>query len=287
MINFKTHFSFNKKQRNGIFFLLVIIVVLQVVFFFVEFPNINSSEVSKEQITLFEKEYDSLQQLNTVKQKFQLKPFNPNYISDFKGYQLGMSTQEIDNLLKFRKTGKYINSISDFQKVTGVSDSLLNKMAPYFKFPDWVENSRKKIKPVIQKTVTVVKIDLNKAEIEDFIARGIHKSLANRIIKYRTLLKGFYFEDQLNEVYGLKDNQLKHILNNFEIKQKPTIQRLNINEATFKEILALPYIDYELTKKIFNYKNKVAEIQSIEELKKIDTFPLEKFNRIALYLFVK
>jgi DNA uptake protein ComE-like DNA-binding protein len=52
-------------------------------------------------------------------------------------------------------------------------------------------------------------------------------------------------------------------------------------------VLALVYLDYELTKKIFNYKNQVAEIQSIEELKKIDGFPLEKFSRIALYLEAK
>ena len=63
--------------------------------------------------------------------------------------------------------------------------------------------------------------------------------------------------------------------------------KVNINEASFKEVLSLPYIDYELTKMIFNYKREVAEIQSIEDLKKIDGFPLDKFNRIALYLRAK
>jgi hypothetical protein len=52
-------------------------------------------------------------------------------------------------------------------------------------------------------------------------------------------------------------------------------------------VLSIVYLDYELTKKIFYYKKQVAEIQSIEELKKIDDFPLEKFNRIALYLEAK
>jgi DNA uptake protein ComE-like DNA-binding protein len=60
-----------------------------------------------------------------------------------------------------------------------------------------------------------------------------------------------------------------------------------VNTATFKEVLVIVYLDYELTKKIFNYKNQVAEIQSIEELKKIDGFPLERFSRIALYLEAK
>ena len=55
----------------------------------------------------------------------------------------------------------------------------------------------------------------------------------------------------------------------------------------FKEVLSIVYIDYELTKKIFEYRDEVAELQSLEELKQIDGFPLEKFDRIALYLEAK
>ena len=43
-------------------------------------------------------------------------------------------------------------------------------------------------------------------------------------------------------------------------------------------------MDYELCKMIFNYKDEVAEIQDISELKKIKDFPLEKYNRLVLYL---
>ena len=36
--------------------------------------------------------------------------FNPNYISDYKGYELGMSLAELDRLHKFRASGNYIYS---------------------------------------------------------------------------------------------------------------------------------------------------------------------------------
>ena len=52
--------------------------------------------------------------------------------SDFKGYRLGMSIEEIDRLHKFREQGKFVNSIKRFQEITQVSDSLLNIIAPYF-----------------------------------------------------------------------------------------------------------------------------------------------------------
>ena len=68
---------------------------------------------------------------------------------------------------------------------------------------------------------------------------------------------------------------------------QPVIEKINVNTATFKEVLHLPYIDYELTKRIFNYRDEVAEIQSLEELKNIEGFPLELFDRIAVYLDAK
>jgi len=77
------------------------------------------------------------------------------------------------------------------------------------------------------------------------------------------------------------------VLTRFQVIELPIIQKINVNTASFKEVLAIVYLDYELTKKIFNYKDEVAEIQSIDELKKIEGFPLDKFDRIALYLQAK
>ncbi|HCE53567.1 MAG TPA: hypothetical protein DER05_00610 [Lutibacter sp.] len=111
--------------------------------------------------------------------------------------------------------------------------------------------------------------------------------MAKRIIDYRIKLQGFSFNDQIFEVWALDKEVAEKVLLYFEVTKQPTIQKINVNTATFKEVLAIVYLDYELTKKIFNYKNQVAEIQSIEELKKIDGFPLERFSRIALYLEAK
>lgn len=282
----KSHLAFNKQQRNGVLFLLLFIAVLQAIYFFIDFSSEEKREIDTEEIALFKKEFDSLQkiELNNFKQK--IFPFNPNYLSDFKAYQLGLSISEIDRLLKFRSRGKYVNSSVEFQNVTKVSDSLLNVIQPLFKFPSRNFISKSPKKPEVSKPILNIK-DLNKATSEELQqVKGVGVKLAERIIKYRNSLNGYYFSDQLFEVYGLQKDVVNQILYHFEIKEKPTINRLNINTATFKEILALPYIDYELTKRIFSYKNEVVEIQSIEELKKIEGFPLEKFNRITLYLAV-
>ena len=211
-------------------------------------------------------------------------PFNPNYITDYKGYQLGLSTTEIDKLFKYRAAGNFINSEKQFQQITGVNDSLLKKISPYFKFPEWVSKGNN----IINKNnaiISDVKKDINMATLEDLkLINGIGDKLAERIISYRTKLKGFSLNDQLYEVWYLDIEIANKVLERFIVIKEPIIPKININKATFKEALSIPYLDYELTKKIFEYRDEVAEIQSIDELKKIDGFPLEKFNRIALYL---
>lgn len=84
-----------------------------------------------------QKEMNNLK-LQATEKKYEIKAFNPNFITDYKGYKLGMSVHEIDRLFAFRKENKYVNSPEEFQKVTKVSDSLLQVITPYFKFPDWV-----------------------------------------------------------------------------------------------------------------------------------------------------
>ena len=116
---------------------------------------------------------------------------------------------------------------------------------------------------------------------------GIGEKLSQRIINYRNKLGGFSLNDQLFEVWYLDKDVAEKVLKRFTVIDKPIIEKINVNTSTFKEVLSIVYIDYELTKKIFNYRDEVAELQSIEELKKIDGFPVEKFERIALYLDAK
>lgn len=287
MKNIKSHFSYNKRERNGIFYLLLFIIILQLVFYFVDFSSEEKTSMSQNEMISFQEEMDSLRLVESENSTPKTFPFNPNYISDFKGYQLGMSTIEIDKLVEFRKTGKYVNSADQFQKVTGVSDSLLAKISPYFKFPDWVtSNKAQNTKQSISKAEVIVEVrDINLATPEELKkVKGIGEKLSVRIINYRSKLQGFSFDNQLYEVWGLDSLVVNEVLKHFIVKSLPKIQKINVNEASFKEVLSIVYIDYELTKKIFSYRDEVAEIQSIEELKKIDGFPIEKFDRIVLYL---
>lgn len=285
----KPHFWYNKSQRNGVFFLLSIIILLQIIYSFVNFSTPDKQDENPIS-TLLKTSIDSLKNVELEARKPKIYPFNPNYISDYKGSQLGMSVEEIDRLIQFRKQNKFINSVNQFQVVTKVSDSLLKKISPYFKFPDWIKKQTNlSVNKVIDtKKKYISTSDLNMATVRDFESiNGINTYLANRIVKYRTKLRGFTKEDQLSEVWKIKQENIEALLKVFTIINKPKIHKININTASFKEVLAVPYIDYQLCKKIFEFRDEVAELQSIDEIKNIQGFPLDKYDRIVLYLEAK
>ncbi|WP_299061567.1 helix-hairpin-helix domain-containing protein [uncultured Polaribacter sp.] len=294
---FKSHFWYNKSQRNGILFLAILIIILQAMIVFVNFSSDNEIDLNSKEVLAFHQQIDSLKAIEIENKKPKIYPFNPNYITDYKAEQLGMSLLEIDKLLAFRKTNKFVNSTSEFQKVTNVSDFLLNKISPYFKFPDWVVNQNKKSSLLgtkqseIQNSYTKKRsttTDINKATAKDFqTISGIGKVFSERIIKYRSKLQGFSFKRQLLEVWGLEKQVADKVLSTFKIIEKPSIKKVNVNTVTFKQLLKNPYIDYQLCKKIFDYRDQVAELQNISELKNIKDFPLDLYDRIVLYLYAQ
>lgn len=292
MKKFKSHFWYNRSQRNGILLLITIIICSQILYFYVDFyPSLSPD---KEHVAKIRIQLDSLLKLQEKKNTPKIYPFNPNFISDFKGYQLGMTLDEIDRLHEFREKGKFVNSKIEFQKVTLISDSLLAVISPYFKFPDWVKKQNKNsiknttYSPIINDVNKISTKDLNRALASDFATlKSVNESLANRIVNYRNKIKGYTYKDQLTEVWKINQNQIDEILKVFSIETKPDIKKININTASFKEVLSIPYIDYELCKKLFEFRDEVAELQSISEIKNIEGFPINKYDRIVLYLFAE
>ena len=288
---FKSHFWYTKNQRNGILLLLIIIIFLQLILHFKNFDSQQMVDLSLPKITSYNKQLDSLKKKSSKKKKFKIYPFNPNYISDYKGYQLGMNVDEIDRLLAHREQRLYVNSAKEFQTITKISDSLLQKISPFFKFPEWVKKKNNQQRYITNSRIYVSEIttvDINKATLKDFTAiEGVDEYISERIIKYRSKLQGFSFKEQLFEVWGLDELIANKILSTFSIKNIPIIKKVNINTASFKEVLSNPYIDYELCIQIFDYKDEVAELQSISEIKNIEGFPIKKYNRIVLYLLAE
>ncbi|MGV6831494.1 MAG: ComEA family DNA-binding protein [bacterium] len=292
-MNFKSHFRFTRGQRNGIFLLLLIIVVFQLILFFVDFKTPYS--VDQNAVIELNQKIDSLKNIaSTTEQKIQ--PFNPNFISDYKGYILGMSNEEIDRLHKFRDENKWINSVKEFQNVTKVSDSLLAIISPNFKFPEWVTNNTAKTKnnPYSEEFENRPKsyedkIDLNKATaVELKRVYGVGDKTAARIIKLRNSFSGGFIDIvQLKDVYGLSDEVIQRISDDFVVKTPRLIEKLDLNEIGQDELVTIQHIDYELAAEIIEQRTLHDGFTELTQLKKIKGFPQDKYEIIALYLYIQ
>ena len=290
---FKTispYFKFQRNQRAAVFFLFGIIIFLQLSYFFVDFSSFAKVSPEKEKWLSLQSQIDSMkrEKLDYVPKIY---PFNPNFITDYKGYKLGMSVAEIDRLLAFRKDNKYVNSAKEFQAVTKVSDSLLKAISPYFKFPDWVTNKKefKEYKnypnTAFAKKGKITIIDINQASQEDLIKiYGIGEAISLRILKLKESLGGFVSMEQMKDVWGLSPEVIENLNTHFKVSALPNFKKIDINNASIKELSQFPYFKYPLAKQIVTYRSMNGDIKNKEDLSKIKDFPVDKTTIIALYL---
>jgi competence protein ComEA len=284
----KSYFVFNSSQRNGILFLLLLVSGFAVINNYIDFTTENLLDTNSKEVLAVQKELDSIRTLLIESNQPKIHPFNPNFITDFKGYKLGMSSEEIDRLLDYRKQNKWINSKEDFKKVTKVSDSFLDQISSYFKFPDWISNPKPKYsdwrKGFKEKTFDQ-KIDLNSAtQLELEKVNGIGEALSKRIIDYRDKLGGFTNDIQLYEVYGLDYQLTDKVRNDFTVKTPKEIIKMNLNKISASDIATVPGISFELAKRIWEFRILNERIVDFIELKKIEGLTERKLQGIQLYL---
>lgn len=282
-MNFNKIPFFTSKLNLGFIVLVSLIILVQFFIIYIKDIEVLKDDKNvKQQWLVYE---DSLIRMNQEEiQKQKIYPFNPNYIDDFKGYKLEMSTKEIDRLLKFRANNKFVNSAEEFQKVTGVSNSWMKKYTPFFKFPDWVKNNKNNnfIKAKIEKTID--KIDLNQAnQIDLEKVYMIGEKLANRIIDQREKLGGYVSMEQLNYIWGISPEAIADLNKKYYINPSGRIKKININNSTLKEISQFPYFNFNVAKEIITFRSMNGDINS-NDLIKIKHFPVDKLKIIVLYL---
>jgi DNA uptake protein ComE-like DNA-binding protein len=280
--NFKRLFSLDSRQQLGILSLLFAVILVQCAIRYVSQPQPIS-------ITAFEKKWCAMQRntdsLHVAKQKssYVIRTFNPNFIDDAKGYFLGMSTIEIDRLLEFRKSGKFVNSAEEFQQVTKVCDTLLNKIAPQFKFPNWIKNKHTFKSSVNQNPKQ--QEDINVATADNLMAiYGIGPGFSNRILALRDQLGAFVSMEQMGDVYGLPIEVVNELQKKYCIVGKVAVKKININSASLTELASFPYFRYAIAREILAYRSMNGGIKAISDLEKIKNFPTNRLGIISLYL---
>jgi DNA uptake protein ComE-like DNA-binding protein len=214
----------------------------------------------------------------TANQKpLNLKPFDPNTASLDELLAMGLKPWEAKGILSFRNKFRPFKNDSDIFKVYNIDSALARKLYPLVQISQ--EQTKPKLKPVVW-------VNINNADsLELLTVSGIGAYTAHKILKARNSLGGFYSVNQLAEVYPLNKEKLQEIQH--QLYAKGPVKRLSINGATFKELIAHPYLNYDLVKGIVSFREKIRPFKAVDELKQIELFNEERFSKIAPYLSVE
>lgn len=288
-------YYYTQSQKRGFIALLIVFFAVQLLLYWYDHqPRNRGREVSLvEGRHRIQKEMDSLRLLQTAK-KDTIYPFNPNYLTDYKGYILELTLEELDRLFAYRTANHYVNSSQEFQEVTGVSDAWIAKYSPYFvfgnrrKYISTTNNVRELAGKPKEKAKSIVVQDINRATIETLQEiYGIGPALSKRIIDDRTKWGGYVHIDQVKFVYGLSEQVIASLLQQYAVLSSPPITPIDLNNATVNDLKNIPYLNYYLAREIIKYRSLHGDFVNKEQLKEIEKIPLDKIHIISLYLEIR
>lgn len=294
-INFYPWYYYTQSQKRGFIALILAVCLLQGVLYYYQQPNTRTTyTLTQEEQEHIQRELDSLR-LRFAQKKDTIYPFNPNYLTDYKGSILELSLEEIDRLLAYRATNQYVNSAQAFQEVTGVPAEWMEKYSPFMVFSSRSKQTQPKSNLVKQpssfrETSIKPKIirDINTATAEALQEiYGIGPTLSQRILDDRNKWGGYVHMDQLKFIYGLSEAVITALTQQFAVIIPPSIQLVDVNQATVDDLKNLPYLNYYLAREIVKYRSLHGDFVNKEQLREIEKIPLDKIHIISLYLEIR
>jgi len=260
------YFGFNKQQRNGLFVLCCISVLLLIIR--LSYPSfIKPLPLQIENITMFEEDINlskasAKKNYSFYKFKGALFPFDPNTASLEDLVKLGIREKTAQTLIKFRNKGFKFKQKEDLKKIYGLNENTYLKLEPYILIKNISEPKNESKTSTLASSKNSLKVELNNADSIALIAlKGVGPGYAKRILKYKSMLGGFANMLQLKEVYGMTD-ELYALIESQCIINSAVVTKININAIDFKALNKHPYISYELTKQICNFRKtvKISEV---------------------------
>lgn len=232
----------------------------------------------------------------TTFQSARLFPFDPNRDDSATLREIGFSEWQVANLMKYRRRGGKWRSPDDFRRLYGLSEADFQRLRPYIRIA--AEDRRqahsfeaeeyygipKGEKPQYEKVEKLAEgttLSLNEADTTALKRiPGVGSYYASKIVKYRDRLGGFVSVSQINEVEGLPPGAVRW----FTVEAHPTVRKISINKATFKELVRHPYLSYEQTKAIVNHVRMYGPLRSWKDLRLYKEFSEADFSRLDPYV---
>ncbi|MFP4059592.1 MAG: helix-hairpin-helix domain-containing protein [Bacteroidales bacterium] len=300
---FKTYFIFSKRERNGLLVLMFIILILLAYQLF----QLSSSE------EIYDTDVEFMTELEILAKKFQVREqdvssrddpdnyedylkdnlfaFDPNTAELDEFIRLGLSDAQASVIINYRKSGGVFRDPEDFKKIYSISAHLYEKLKPYISISITGEEKATGNKEVSlvnreKENNTVNMIEINNSREDSLVnVIGIPGYLANRTMKYRELLGGYYSKQQYNEIFGMNHENLDRLKSLTRV-DTTLIRKIDLGSADIKALERHPYINDYQAKSIMNYLKIMGNIKDIKELLDNNILDSATYQKILPYIYI-
>lgn len=127
-------------------------------------------------------------------------------------------------------------------------------------------------------------VELNSADTLTLqLLKGIGRTYARRIVRYRDRLGGFTNKEQLLEVYGFTPELLEYISPSLTL-DTTDIRRIEINTIELKQLIKHPYIEYYQARDIVRLRNKGQVFHCADDLRAVPSMSDTTLKRLLPYI---
>lgn len=258
----KNYFTFSRTERRGSIVFIIIILLLITVLYSMDYIF----TPKQTDFSAFEKEIDSFYAARVLAQQ------------EFKD-----SLEDVYQKNKENYHTKYKASYNTFNKVKAVNQGFLPSPIGRRAGDEGPSPSRREGVGGWAAEV----IELNTADTFSIMKlHGIGKVFASRIIKYRNMLGGFAFKEQLKEVYGVDSVLYQSIQAHISVNPE-AIQKININFADAQVMGKHPYLKYDKANAITYYRKQAGNFESIEDIRNAVFLTDDQYAKLEPYLSIE
>jgi DNA uptake protein ComE-like DNA-binding protein len=204
---------------------------------------------------------DSLQEVPSISYIY----FDPNDVSFSQMIDMGFDTILSRRIISYRNKGGNFRQSRDLLKIYDFSETLYNRVSSYIRIPEAektisdlekIEKMATREDAEAPRELLPPRLDLNQTDTSQLVSiQGVGPVFSKRIIKYRDLLGGYIKTEQLNEVFGLKDETLSNVKQVVYVDSLFKPEKIRINFLEWRELVKHPYISSDLANRILKTRS--------------------------------
>ena len=233
-------------------------------------------------------------------------PFDPNTADSTTLLRLGLSPWQVRSIYRYRaKHGRY-HKPDDFKRLPGLTNEQWERLMPQIRIStdfQYVETKQtyqesvdemEEIEEKLGMSYAALRdtsyhqekirpgqtIDINTADTAQLkMIPGIASKRAARIVAYRRSLGGFVNVEQAMEATELPDSVLKYMT-----LSPVEVAKINVNKLSVQQLMKHPYLSFYQAKAIFEHRQNKGDLQSLDELSRLEGFRATDIDRLRHYI---